>query len=95
MFFFPLINFLFLIILYFIHKKIFFITAFIEVILYVAGMYFIYDQFAIQGNQFLYMLLLTGLGFIIALIAFFVAILSNQRGLYNQDLGHQKHEVWE
>jgi uncharacterized protein YebE (UPF0316 family) len=85
MFFFPLINFLFLIILYFIHKKIFFVTAFIETIIYVVGMYFVYAEFERQENQILYTFFLTGVGFIIALIAFFVAILSNQHHLYNHD----------
>lgn len=85
MFFFPLINFLFLIILYFIHKRIFLITTVIELIIYIGGIYFIYAEFSTQGNQFLYMLFLTGLGFIVALIAFFVAILSNQKHLYDDN----------
>lgn len=83
MFFFPLINFLFLIILYFIHRRVFLVTAFIESVIYIGGIYFIYAEFSTQGNQFLYMLFLTGIGFIVALIAFFVAILSNQHKLYD------------
>lgn len=83
MFFFPLVNFLFLIILYRVHRQIFFVTTFIEIVLYMAGIYLIYDQFNTQQNQLLYTLFLTGVGFIVALIAFFVAILSNQHGLYD------------
>ncbi len=85
MFFFPLINFLFLIILYYIHKKIFFVTTLIEIVLYGVGIYFIYDTFSTQSNHFLYMLFLTGIGFVVVLVAFFVAILSNQSTLYNQE----------
>lgn len=88
MFFFPLVNFLFLIILYFIHKRVFLVTAFLEAVVYMTGTYLIYEEFATQSNQFLYMLFLTGVGFIIALVAFFIAILLNQHKLY----GHNTNE---
>ncbi len=80
--FFPLINILFLVILFFVHKKIFYITTFIEIILYIGGTAYVYTEFSRADNQFLYMLSLTGAGFIIALVAFVIAISLNHRGLY-------------
>lgn len=84
MFFFPLINFLFLIILYFVHKGVFWIATIIEVLVYVVWVYAIYTEFENQANQMLYTFFLTGMGFIFALAAFFVAIFLNQKHLYNQ-----------
>jgi hypothetical protein len=78
MFLFPLINFTFLIILFKIHKKIFWITTFLEVILYLGGVFWIYDSFHLVMNQTLYMFTLTGIGFVIVFIAFFAAIFMNQ-----------------
>jgi hypothetical protein len=77
MFFFPLINFAFLIILYKIHRRIFWIMALLESILYIGGIAWIYGNFATVTNQTLYMLALTGIGFILVFIAFFVAIFAN------------------
>ena len=77
MFIFPLINFTFLIILYKIHRRIFWIMVLIESLLYVGGIVWIYATFGSIYNQSLYMLALTGVGFILAFIAFFVAIFAN------------------
>ena len=77
MFFFPLINFAFLIILYKIHRRIFWIMALVEAFLYVGGIGWIYGTFGSMYNQTLYMLALTGVGFILVFIAFFVAIFAN------------------
>jgi hypothetical protein len=80
--FFPLINILFLVILYFVHRRIFYITTILEIVLYVGGSYAIYSEFSRAENQFLWMLALTGAGFIMALISFFVAISLNHKDLY-------------
>ena len=77
MFFFPLINFAFLIILYKIHRRIFWIMALVETLLYVGGIGWIYGTFGSIYNHALYMLALTGVGFILVFIAFFVAIFAN------------------
>ncbi len=77
MFLFPLFNFVFLIILYKIHSRIFYITSIIELALYVGGILWIYQTFGSIYNQTLYMLALTGAGFIIVFVAFFVAIFAN------------------
>jgi hypothetical protein len=77
MFAFPLINFAFLVILYHIHRRIFWVTAFVESILYTGGIFWIYNTFGSIYNQSLYMLALTGAGFILVFIAFFVAIFAN------------------
>ncbi len=78
MFLFPLINFTFLIILYKIHKKIFWITTLGETLLYLGGLYWIYNTYNLVMNQTLYIFTLTGIGFVIVLIAFFTAIFANQ-----------------
>lgn len=83
MFFFPLINFTFLIILYKIHKKIFWITTGGEVLLYIGGLFWIYSTYDLVINQTLYIFTLTGIGFIIVLIAFFAAIFANQHSERN------------
>ncbi|MBC7503733.1 hypothetical protein H7169_02080 [Candidatus Gracilibacteria bacterium] len=77
MFFFPLINFTFLIILYQIHKRIFWITFVLETFLYAGGLWWIYHNFDRADNQVLYMFTLTGAGFILVFIAFFIAIFAN------------------
>jgi len=82
MFAFPLINFTFLIILYRIHRRIFWITTLIESVLYIGGTYWIYTTFESGYNHSLYLLALTGIGFIIVFIAFFVAIFANH---HNQE----------
>lgn len=81
MFVFPLLNFLFLIILYNIHKKVFYITTFIEIVVHMIWFWYIYGQFNRADNQFLYTLALTGVGFTVALFAFFVAAFLNQKHL--------------
>jgi len=45
MFFFPLINFIFLIILYVVHKKVFWITLVLEIGIYAGGIFYIYENF--------------------------------------------------
>ena len=77
MFIFPLINFAFLIILYKVHKKIFWITTIIEILLYIGGITWIYTTFSLAQNHVLYLFALTGIGFIAVFIAFFVAIFIN------------------
>lgn len=79
MFLFPLINFTFLIILYKVHRKIFWITSFIEIVLYWTGIVWIYDNFDNKANQMLYVFTLTGVGFIFVFLAFFIAIFLNHR----------------
>jgi hypothetical protein len=49
----------------------------VEALLYVGGIMWIYGNFATVTNQTLYMLALTGVGFILVFIAFFVAIFAN------------------
>ncbi len=83
MFFFPLCNLIFLILLYKVHKKVFVITTVLEVLLNGIGIYYIYTEFARADNRTLYLLALTWAGFIIAFIAFFIAIISNQKDLYS------------
>ena len=78
MFFFPLINFIFLIILYVVHKKVFWIALVLEIGIYAGGIFYIYENFWLITNQMLYMFTLTGVWFIVVLIAFFVAIFINQ-----------------
>ena len=77
MFIFPLINFTFLIILYKIHRRIFWSMVIVESLLYCGGIVWIYDTFGSIYNQSLYMLALTGVGFILVFIAFFIAIFAN------------------
>jgi len=79
--FFPLLNFIFLIILYRIHRRVFWVTTFIEVVIHIIGFTYIYGQFSRVDNQLLYTLALTGIGFIVALFSFFVAALLNQKNL--------------
>lgn len=83
MFAFPLFNFVFLIILYHIHKRAFYVTTAIELIVHGIGFWIIYGQFHRADNQFLYTLALTAIGFIIALFAFFVAIFLNNKKYHN------------
>ncbi|NRH21286.1 hypothetical protein HOO68_04550 [Candidatus Gracilibacteria bacterium] len=79
MFIFPLINFIFLIILYVVHKKVFWVTLVLEIFIYAGGIFYIYQNFGLVANQMLYMFTLTGIGFIVVLIAFFVAIFINHQ----------------
>ncbi len=83
MFFFPLLNFIFLIILYRIHKQVFYITTGIEIAIHMIGFSYIYGQFSRADNQILYMLALTGAGFVIVLFAFFLAAFLNQKHLHS------------
>ncbi len=82
---FPLFNVIFLIILYRIHRPIFYITTLLEVLLYVIGVWYVQDTFVRPGNQFLYYLTITGIGLIIGVAAFFIAITLNHRHLYTED----------
>ncbi len=79
--FFPLLNFIFLIILYRIHRQVFWVTTFVEIVIHMIGFWYIYGQFNRADNQLLYTLALTGIGFIVALFAFFVAAFLNQKHL--------------
>jgi hypothetical protein len=83
MFAFPLVNLIFLVILYRIHRRIFYITAFLEIATYIAGVLYIEQSFSHASNQFLYYLALTGIGLILVIGAFFVAISLNHRHLYS------------
>ncbi len=83
MFFFPLCNFIALIVLYFVHKKAFIITTIIEVLLNGIGIYYIYTEFSTDYNRTLYLFALTGAGFIIAIFAFIIAISLNHKDLYS------------
>lgn len=79
MFFFPLLNFIFLIILFRIHRQVFWVTTCIEIGIHMVGFWYIYVQFTRADNQLLYTLALTGIGFIVVLLAFFVAAFLNQK----------------
>ncbi len=81
--FFPLLNFIFLIILYRIHRQVFWGTAIVEVIIHILGFWYIYGRFSRADNQFLYTLALTGIGLIVALFAFFVAAHLNQKHIHS------------
>ena len=59
MFAFPLVNLIFLVILYNIHRRIFYITACIEIAIYIAGVTYVEQSFNRGDNQFLYYLSLT------------------------------------
>ncbi|MDD2693363.1 MAG: hypothetical protein PHY14_00345 [Candidatus Gracilibacteria bacterium] len=83
MFAFPLVNLIFLIVLYNIHRRIFYITAFVEIATYIIGVYYIESSFSHAGNQFLYYLALTGFGLVVVIGAFFVAISLNHKHLYS------------
>lgn len=65
MFYFPLVNILFLILIYRVHRPIFWIIGIIEVALYMGGVLYIEDHYKLTSNQFLYYLTLTGVGLII------------------------------
>lgn len=82
---FPLFNVIFLIILYRIHRPIFYGTTILEVLLYVIGVWYVQDTFVRPENQFLYYLTITGIGLIIGVAAFFIAITLNHRHLYTED----------
>lgn len=77
MFFFPLINIVFLVILYRIHRGVFWVTLIVDIIVCGGGMYWVYDTFERLDNHILYTFAITGAGFIIAFIAFFIAIFLN------------------
>ncbi len=85
MFLFPIINTIFLIILQRIHTRIFYITLGVEILLYIGSCIYIDYSFTRADNQFLYWLTVTGIGFIIALTAFFTAISLNHKNLYDSN----------
>ena len=85
MFLFPIINTIFLIILYRIHTRIFYFTLAFEVLLYIGSWFYIDYSFTRADNQFLYWLTITGIGFIVALMAFFTAISLNHKNLYDSN----------
>lgn len=49
-----------------------------EVVLYIGGIYWIYSASDLLRYQTLYIFTLTGIGFVLVLIAFFAAIFMNQ-----------------
>ena len=59
MFYFPLVNILFLILMYRVHRPIFWIVGGIEVALYIGGVVYIESIYQDASNQFLYYLALT------------------------------------
>jgi hypothetical protein len=83
MFWFPLINLVFLILIYRIHKEIFYGASLIVTILYVGWVFFIERYIAGDSYQFLYYLSLTGAGLIIGVAAFLLAISVNHKHLYS------------
>lgn len=84
MFYFPLVNILFLILIYRVHRPIFWVIGFTEIALYIGGVYYIEDTYKLATNQFLYYLALAGFGLIIGVAGFFLAISINHRHLYEQ-----------
>lgn len=83
--FFPVVNIVFLVILWKIHRNIFYITTFIEVFIYIVGVIYIEDNYSLLPNLFLYYLFLSGVGLIIGFAAFFIAITLNHKHLYNEN----------
>jgi hypothetical protein len=65
MFYFPLVNVLFLILIYRVHKPIFWVVGTIEMSIYLGGVFYIEQNLELATNQFLYYLALTGLGLIV------------------------------
>lgn len=61
MFYFPIVNIFVLILIYRVHRKIFWITTIIEMILFLAGSWYIETTYQTASNQFLYTLTLTGI----------------------------------
>lgn len=83
--FFPIINIIFLVILYHIHRKIFLITTIIEILIYLGGVWYIESKYSHITNQFLYYLALSGAGLIVGFAAFFIAITLNHQHLYAEE----------
>lgn len=52
--------------------------------LYLGGMLYIESHYQLPSNQFLYYLTLTGVGLIIGIAGFFIAISLNHRHLYEE-----------
>lgn len=86
---FPLINIFFLILIYRVHRQIFYIVGIIEIFLYMGGVAYIESTYSLASNQFLYYLTLTGIGLIIGVSAFFIAISLNHKHLY-EDTSNSK-----
>jgi hypothetical protein len=81
--FFPLFNIIFLILIYRVHRPIFWIIGILEVVLYISWVLYIDANFKLQSNIFLYYLALTGAGLILGVAGFFIAISINQKHLYD------------
>lgn len=79
----PLVNIFFLVLIYRVHRRIFWITTAIESILYIGGIWYIESTYQLITNKILYNLSLTGVGLIIGVAAFFIAISLNHRHLYD------------
>jgi len=56
-----------------------------EILLYIGSWLYIDYSFTRADNQFIYWLTITGVGFIVALMAFFIAISLNHKHLYDSD----------
>ena len=80
--FFPLINIFFLILIYRVHRRIFWVTTTLEVMLYLGGVWYIEMTYRLASNQVLYYLTLTGVGLVIGVAGFFLAISLNHKDLY-------------
>ncbi|MBP9811965.1 hypothetical protein KBC86_01175 [Candidatus Gracilibacteria bacterium] len=79
----PLFSLIFLMLIYRVHRLVFWIVGILEITLYTFGVIYIEETFTKAGNQFLYYLALTGAGLIIGVAGFFFAISINHRHLYD------------
>ncbi|GAB0174522.1 MAG: hypothetical protein HHAS10_04010 [Candidatus Altimarinota bacterium] len=80
----PLISLIFLILIYRVHRGVFWMVSIFEITLYTFGMIYIEDNLRIFGNQLLYSLALTGAGLVLGVAGFFIAISINHRHLYDE-----------
>ena len=78
----PLVNIFFLILIYRVHRPIFWITTVLESLLYIIGIWYIESTYQLITNKILYNLTLTGIGLVIGVAAFFIAISLNHKHLY-------------
>lgn len=87
----PLVSLIFLILIYRVHRFVFWVVGILEITLYTFGVIYIEETFKSMENQFLYYLALTGAGLILGVAWFFFAISINHRKLYeNLDLTKDK-----
>lgn len=87
----PLISLIFLILIYRVHRVVFWIVGILEITLYTFWVIYIEETFKTMENQFLYYLAMTGVWLILWVAWFLVAISINHRALYaNLDLTKDK-----